>query len=41
MNVEPITLEGRMIRLEPLSLDHYAALCEVAFDDESGAGRRR
>jgi RimJ/RimL family protein N-acetyltransferase len=34
MNVEPITLEGRMIRLEPLSLDHYAALCEVAFDDD-------
>jgi RimJ/RimL family protein N-acetyltransferase len=34
MNVEPITLEGRTIRLEPLSLDHHAALCEVAFDDD-------
>ncbi|HKZ82936.1 MAG TPA: GNAT family protein [Anaerolineae bacterium] len=34
MNVEPITLEGRTIRLEPLSFDHHAALCEVAFDDD-------
>lgn len=34
MNVEPIILEGRYIRLEPLSLDHYAALYEVAFDDD-------
>ncbi len=30
--VEPVTLEGRIVRLEPLSLDHVAALAEVAFD---------
>ena len=30
--VGPITLEGRIVRLEPLSLDHVAALAEVALD---------
>ncbi|MEP7286868.1 MAG: GNAT family protein [Chloroflexota bacterium] len=34
MNVEPITLEGRYVRLEPLSLSHHAQLCEVGLDDE-------
>ena len=34
MNVEPVTLAGNHVRLEPLSLDHHAALCEVAFDDD-------
>ncbi len=33
MNIEPITLEGRHIRLEPLSLDHLDALCRVGFDE--------
>jgi len=33
MKVEPVTLEGTSIRLEPLSPAHHAALCEVGFDD--------
>src|SRR4051812_42522551 len=28
----PVTLEGRVVRLEPLSLDHVPALAEVALD---------
>jgi N-acetyltransferase len=34
MNVQPVTLEGRHVRLEPLSLDHHADLCEVGLDEE-------
>jgi RimJ/RimL family protein N-acetyltransferase len=34
MIVEPITLVGRHIRLEPLSLAHHTQLCEVGLDDE-------
>ena len=34
MKVAPITLEGTHVRLEPLSLDHHAALCEVGLDAE-------
>jgi N-acetyltransferase len=30
--LEPVTLEGRIVRLEPLSLDHVAGLAEVALD---------
>jgi RimJ/RimL family protein N-acetyltransferase len=30
--VEPVTLEGRIVRLEPLSLDHVAGLAEVGLD---------
>jgi RimJ/RimL family protein N-acetyltransferase len=33
-NVEPVTLEGSHIRLEPLSLAHHAALCAVGLDAE-------
>ena len=33
MKIEPVTLEGTYIRLEPLSPAHHAALCEVGFDD--------
>lgn len=33
MNIQPITLEGQHIRLEPLSLDHLGALCQVGFDE--------
>ena len=33
MDVEPLTLEGRHVRLEPLSLDHHAQLCEVGLDE--------
>src|SRR4051812_49505410 len=28
----PVTLEGRVVRLAPLSLDHVPALAEVALD---------
>lgn len=34
MNIQPITLEGNYIRLEPLTLDHLAPLCEVGLDPE-------
>jgi len=30
--VRPITLTGDAVRLEPLSLDHHAALCQVGLD---------
>lgn len=32
--VEPVTLEGKFVRMEPLSMAHHAALCEVALDEE-------
>ena len=32
--VAPVTLEGQNIRLEPLSLEHHAQLCEVGLDEE-------
>jgi N-acetyltransferase len=34
MIVEPVTLEGKHVRLEPLSLAHHAALCEVGLDED-------
>ncbi|HEY0323081.1 MAG TPA: GNAT family protein [Pyrinomonadaceae bacterium] len=34
MLIHPVTLEGRHVRLEPLSLAHHAELCEVAFDGD-------
>lgn len=34
MLIQPVTLEGRQVRLEPLALSHEADLCEVAFDKE-------
>jgi len=30
--LEPVTLQGSLVRLEPLSLDHVPALAEVALD---------
>ena len=33
MEIRPVTLEGRHVRLEPLSMDHHAAMCEVALDE--------
>jgi len=30
--LEPVTLEGRLVRLEPLSIDHVAGLAEVGLD---------
>ena len=32
MQVAPVTLEGRLVRLEPLSLGHYEALCAVGLE---------
>jgi RimJ/RimL family protein N-acetyltransferase len=34
MIVNPVTLEGPRLRLEPLSRAHHAALCAVGLDDE-------
>lgn len=34
MHIEPVTLEGRYVRLEPLSSNHHADLCEVGLDEE-------
>ena len=34
MNLHPVTLKGRYIRLEPLSSAHHADLCEVGLDEE-------
>ena len=33
MTVQPVTLEGRHVRLEPLSLDHLADLSAVGLDE--------
>ena len=32
MPVTPVTLEGRHVRLEPLSMNHLAPLCEIGFE---------
>jgi N-acetyltransferase len=34
LNVTPVTLEGRHVRLEPLSLEHHPGLCEVGLTEE-------
>ena len=34
MKVEPIVLEGKFVRLEPLSMSHHPALCEVGLDED-------
>jgi RimJ/RimL family protein N-acetyltransferase len=34
MKIEPVTLEGRHIRLEPLTLEHHPQLCEVGLDED-------
>src|SRR5579863_9211919 len=34
MQLEPVTLGGTHVRLEPLSLAHHAALTEVGLDEE-------
>lgn len=33
MQIAPVTLEGRFVRLEPLTLAHHAPLCEVGLDE--------
>ncbi len=32
--LQPVTLEGRIVRLEPLRREHHAALCAVGLDPE-------
>jgi RimJ/RimL family protein N-acetyltransferase len=34
VEIGPVTLEGTHVRLEPLSMAHHAALCEVGLDAE-------
>lgn len=34
MNIHPIILEGKGVRLEPLTQAHHAQLCEIGLDDE-------
>ena len=34
LNIEPVTLQGKHVRLEPLSLDHLEQLCEVGLEPE-------
>jgi RimJ/RimL family protein N-acetyltransferase len=34
MEIQPVTLEGRHVRLEPLTQSHFDALLEVALDPE-------
>ncbi|OAI51166.1 GNAT family acetyltransferase [Planctomycetaceae bacterium SCGC AG-212-F19] len=34
MNIQPVTLEGRHVRLEPLTLAHHPGLCEVGLDPD-------
>ena len=33
MKISPVTLEGRFVRLEPLTTDHLDPLCEVGMDE--------
>lgn len=34
MKIEPLMLNGELIRLEPLKIEHHAALCEAGLHDE-------
>jgi N-acetyltransferase len=34
MNIHPVTLDGKGVRLEPLTQAHHAQLCEAGFDEE-------
>jgi RimJ/RimL family protein N-acetyltransferase len=34
MEIHPITLEGRVVRLEPLSVSHHTQMCEAGLDFE-------
>jgi N-acetyltransferase len=34
MNIEPVTLDGRHVRLEPLSMAHHGALSAVGLDED-------
>jgi len=34
MNIQPVVLEGSVVRLEPLSQAHHSALCAIGLDPE-------
>jgi len=34
MNIAPIVLAGRHVRLEPLTLQHHAAFCEIGLNED-------
>lgn len=34
MNIDPVVLEGRHVRLEPLARNHHPELCQVGLDEE-------
>jgi N-acetyltransferase len=34
MNVEPVVLEGKFVRLEPMRVDHLPALCKAGLHEE-------
>ncbi|HTH51712.1 MAG TPA: GNAT family protein [Pyrinomonadaceae bacterium] len=34
VNIEPVTLEGRSVRLEPMRFDHFPALCKAGLVPE-------
>src|SRR5258708_19535963 len=34
MNIAPVVLAGRHIRLEPLTLQHHSAFCEIGLDED-------
>jgi RimJ/RimL family protein N-acetyltransferase len=34
LNISPVILAGRRVRLEPLSVEHHEELCEVGLEDE-------
>jgi RimJ/RimL family protein N-acetyltransferase len=34
VRIEPVTLEGRLVRLEPLAFEHVSGLAEVGLDEE-------
>jgi len=34
LKIHPVTLQGCFVRLEPLSMDHHAGLCEVGLDED-------
>jgi RimJ/RimL family protein N-acetyltransferase len=34
MNIAPIVLAGRQVRLEPLTLQHHAAFCEIGLNED-------
>ena len=34
MQIEPVMLDGKFVRLEPLSFEHLEPLCEIGLDEE-------